>query len=89
MEIGPDSRFERRKQKFNELGREADISPRILSKELQEMEMDGLVNREVCDTKPVTVQYSLTEYADTLNEVLFAMEKWGYSHRQHNTSGDL
>jgi len=41
---------------FNELSREAGISPRILSKELQEMEMNGLVNRYVMDTKPVTGQ---------------------------------
>lgn len=76
-------------KKFNELSREADISPRILSKELQDMEMNGLVNREVCNTKPVTVRYSLTEYADTLTEVLLAMEKWGYQHRARAISGTL
>jgi len=66
---------------FNELSREAGISPRILSKELQELEMNGLVNREVCNTKPVTVQYELTEYSLSLNDVLGAMEKWGAAHR--------
>lgn len=70
------------KKGFNELAREAGISPRILSKELYELEMNGLVTREVCNTKPVTVQYSLTEYSYTLNEVLMAMEKWGSAHRQ-------
>lgn len=70
------------KKGFNELAREAGISPRILSKELQELEMNGLVSREVCNTKPVTVQYELTEYSYTLNEVLIAMEKWGNAHRQ-------
>jgi DNA-binding HxlR family transcriptional regulator len=70
------------KKGFNELSREAGISPRILSKELQEMEMNELVRREVCNTKPITVQYELTEYSQTLNEVLSAMEKWGHRHRQ-------
>lgn len=70
------------KKGFNELSREAGISPRILSKELQEMEMNGLVNRQVCNTKPVTVQYELTEYSQTLNDVLTAMEKWGHQHRK-------
>ncbi len=70
------------KKGFNELSREAGISPRILSKELQEMEMNGLVSREVCNTKPVTVQYELTDYSNTLNDVLKAMEKWGNQHRQ-------
>ena len=69
------------KKGFNELSREALISPRILSKELQEMEMNGLVSRKVCDTKPVTVQYELTPYSETLNDVLTAMEEWGSRHR--------
>jgi len=69
------------KKGFNELSREAAISPRILSKELQEMEMNGLVSRKVCDTKPITVQYELTPYSETLDDVLTAMEKWGFQHR--------
>lgn len=72
---------------FNELSREAGISPRILSKELQELEMNGLVSREVCNTKPVTVQYALTDYSQSLTEVLIAMEKWGYQHRERIVSG--
>lgn len=76
------------KKGFNELSREAGISPRILSKELQELEMNGLVSRTVCDTKPITVQYELTDYSQTLNEVLLAMEKWGYLHRKKIISGE-
>ncbi len=75
------------KKGFNELSREAGISPRILSKELQELEMNGLVSRKVCDTKPVTVQYELTTYSETLSEVLLAMEKWGYQHRNKIIQG--
>ncbi|WP_052259102.1 winged helix-turn-helix transcriptional regulator [Sphingobacterium sp. T2] len=75
------------KKGFNELSREAGISPRILSKELQELEMNGLVSRKVCDTKPITVQYELTEYSHSLNDVLVAMEKWGYQHRKRIVQG--
>ena len=75
------------KKGFNELSREAAISPRILSKELQEMEMNGLVSRKVCDTKPVTVQYELTPYSETLDDVLTAMEKWGFQHRNKIIQG--
>ncbi len=75
------------KKGFNELSREAGISPRILSKELQELEVNGLVSRKVCDTKPVTVQYELTLYSGTLSEVLLAMEKWGYRHRNKIVQG--
>jgi DNA-binding HxlR family transcriptional regulator len=69
------------KKRFRELSREAAISPRILSKELHELEMNGLVSRTVCDTRPVTVEYALTPYSETLSGVLDAMEKWGQQHR--------
>ena len=75
------------KKGFNELSREAVISPRILSKELQELEMNGLVSRKVCDTKPITVQYELTPYSETLHDVLIAMEKWGAKHRSKIIQG--
>ncbi len=73
---------------FNELSRETGISPRILSKELQELEMNGLVSRTVCNTKPVTVEYALTPYSETLGEVLIAMEKWGQQHRKKIITGE-
>lgn len=75
------------KKGFNELSRDAGISPRILSKELQELEMNGLVSRKVCDTKPITVQYELTHYSETLTDVLLAMEKWGFQHRNKIIQG--
>lgn len=73
---------------FNELSRETGISPRILSKELQDLEMNGLVSRTVCNTKPVTVEYALTPYSETLGEVLIAMEKWGQQHRKKIITGE-
>lgn len=76
------------KKGFNELSREAGISPRILSKELHELEMNGLVSREVCNTKPVTVQYELTEYSHSLNDVLISMETWGSQHRRKIMMGE-
>jgi len=70
------------KRRFRELSREAGITPRILSKELQEMEMNGLVTRTVLNTKPITVEYELTPYSKTLKEVVEAMDKWGKQHRK-------
>ena len=70
------------KKKFNELTREIGISPRILSKELQELEVNGLVSRTVCSTRPVTVEYALTDYSKTLSDVIIAMCKWGEAHRK-------
>lgn len=70
------------KRRFKELSREAGITPRILSKELQEMEMNGLITRTVRETRPVTVEYEITAYSKTLKPVLEAMEKWGQAHRK-------
>ncbi len=68
------------KQRFKELSRKIGISPRILSKELQELEQNKLVTRTVCDTRPVTVEYAATEHAQTLGDVIHAMYEWGHLH---------
>ena len=71
-----------RKYRFKELSRALNISPSILSKELQEMEMDKLVTRTVHNTTPQTVEYEVTEYSKTLGEVLRAMRNWGEMHHE-------
>ncbi|RZK38576.1 MAG: transcriptional regulator [Pedobacter sp.] len=71
--------------KFGELCREAEISPRILSKELKELEVNGLVKRTVLDTKPITVEYQLTEYSGSLNDLIAMMYDWGKFHRKRVT----
>lgn len=70
------------KLKFRELSREAGISPRILSKELKEMEINGLVTRTVLNTTPIMVEYELTPYSNTLSDVIIAMHEWGKIHRR-------
>lgn len=76
------------KLKFRELSREAGISPRVLSKELKDMEMHDLITRTVKETRPVTVEYELTPYSETLSDMIIAMHAWGKQHRErviHNT----
>lgn len=73
------------KFKFRELAREAEISPRILSKELKELEMNGLVSRTVLNTRPITVEYQLTGYSESLNELITIMYEWGQMHRKKVT----
>lgn len=51
------------KRRYLELQRQVEgIGPKMLSKELQELEINGLVTRTVHQTKPITVTYELTEY---------------------------
>ncbi|MDF7815241.1 helix-turn-helix domain-containing protein [Hymenobacter sp. YC55] len=71
-----------RKYRFKELSREINITPRILSRELQEMELNQLVKRTVCDTRPITVEYECTAHSRTLLSVVQAMCDWGYLHHE-------
>ena len=71
-----------KKRRFKELARTIGVTPRILSKELQELEMNKLISRTVCDTRPITVEYALTEHGRTLGTVLSAMRDWGLMHRE-------
>lgn len=57
------------------------ISPKILSKELKDLEMNHLIKRTVCDTKPVTVEYELTELGCSFSKVLKEMADWGIAYR--------
>lgn len=70
--------------RFKELERGVEgITPRMLSKELRDLEVNGLVVRNVYDTVPVTVEYGLTDYGKSLDSVIVAMREWGKKHRAH------
>jgi len=69
-------------KRFKELERDVEgITPRMLSKELRDLETNQLITRTVYDTVPVTVEYALTSYGKTLDEVIVAMRGWGKKHR--------
>ena len=72
--------------RFKELSREINITPRMLSKELQDLEMNQLISRTVLQTRPVSVEYAITEYGLTFGEVLDAMRNWGIKHRRKITT---
>ena len=54
-----------------------DISKRMLTKELRELEMDGLISRKVYAEMPPKVEYSLTEKGESLLPIIDEIEKWG------------
>src|SRR5882757_4399413 len=71
------------KKRFGEMAKEIPkITDRMLSKELRELEMNQLIKRTVYDSVPVVVEYSRTEYGDSLDEVIQALYKWGSEHRK-------
>jgi DNA-binding HxlR family transcriptional regulator len=68
--------------RFRELHRQVQgITTRMLSKELKELELHGLVVRTVYDSLPVSVEYELTSHGKSLQPVVDALYKWGTTHR--------
>jgi DNA-binding HxlR family transcriptional regulator len=71
------------KKRFKELERSIpNITPRMLSKELRELEINQLVKRTVHDTVPVMVEYEMASYGHSLKKVLTEMREWGVQHRK-------
>lgn len=58
------------------------IAAKMLSKELQELEQNEIVVRTVMKTKPIKVEYALTEHGKTLSGVITAISGWGVTHRK-------
>ena len=67
--------------RFNELNRQASkVTQRVLTKQLRELEADGLVHREVFPVVPPKVEYSLTEKGESLREIVLALRDWGIAN---------
>lgn len=68
--------------RFKEISRAVPgITDKTLSKELKHLETNQLISREVFDTFPPTVQYSITEHGLSLGNVLDELHYWGLLHR--------
>jgi DNA-binding HxlR family transcriptional regulator len=58
------------------------IAAKMLSKELQDLELNGLVKRTVLNTKPITVEYELTSYGYSIKPIIDVIAAWGLQHRE-------
>lgn len=66
-----------RKHRFGELRRAiADISQRMLTQTLRELQEDGLVSRTVLPTTPPSTEYELTELGRSLVEPMTHLLRW-------------
>lgn len=54
-----------------------EVSQRVLTRQLRELEQDGIVNRKVYNQVPPRVEYSLTDEGKSLRNILLAMSDWG------------
>src|SRR6478672_90211 len=70
-------------KRFSELQRELNgISPKVLAKELKDLELNEFVKRNVSESYPVTILYEATDYSFSLKQVLQELSKWGFLHRE-------
>ncbi|MEM9060492.1 MAG: helix-turn-helix domain-containing protein [Pseudomonadota bacterium] len=64
--------------RFNELMRRVGtVTQRSLTKQLRELEADGIVDRKVYAVVPPRVEYSLTQKGQSLRDVILALRAWG------------
>ncbi|RAJ24542.1 winged helix-turn-helix transcriptional regulator [Pedobacter cryoconitis] len=68
---------------FKKIQREINgISAKMLSKELKDLELNLMVTRTIQDTRPVTIDYAVTEYGKSLIPVTDILVQWGLDHRE-------
>jgi DNA-binding HxlR family transcriptional regulator len=63
-------------QRFSEMEGSLNISGRILSERLRELEMEELVTRHVYPDIPVRVEYELTDKGRAMKPIIQEIEKW-------------
>ena len=56
-----------------------DLSDRLLSERMKELESEGIVARRVIDDTPVRVEYALTEKGRALEPAVVALKRWAHS----------
>ena len=72
----------RRPHRFGEVRRAVpDISKRMLTQTLRDLERDGLISRQVFPTKPPSVEYRLTALGESLLEPLSALVAWAEANQ--------
>lgn len=72
----------RDKNRFKDLLESTEkITPRMLSKELKELEMNSIIERKVYDQTPVLIEYRLTKSGKDIANVIDSMIDWGLVHR--------
>ena len=71
------------KLRFMDLMREIDgIGTKMLSKELQDLELNNLIIRKELNTKPITVEYTISEIGKSLQPLINELAKWGEEYRK-------
>ena len=62
------------------------ISQKVLTQQLRELESDGIVRRQPKGSVPAPVEYSLTDYGQSVLPLVEGIRLWGRAHLEHLTS---
>lgn len=63
----------------------SDITHKMLTQQLRELEQDGIVHREVFQVVPPKVEYSLTKTGERLSNVMASMAEWASAFQVDDT----
>ncbi|MGW9124909.1 winged helix-turn-helix transcriptional regulator [Paenibacillus chitinolyticus] len=70
--------------RFSELQKAIpDITKKMLTQQLRELEYHDIVHREIYRQIPPKVEYSITEYGKGMETILQALNDWGVAHVEH------
>ena len=58
------------------------ITPKVLAKQLKDLEQHQLIKRTIIEDYPVKILYKSEPYADTLTPIIYALKEWGSDHRK-------
>lgn len=73
----------RNNRRFTEIQRSIpNINPKVLAKELKDMEEHQLIQRLVEEDNPSVIEYRATEYSRSLKKVMLELHSWGVNHRK-------
>ena len=69
--------YQNKKNRFGEIKKVLQrVTQQMLSKQLKELEIDGLINRKVYQVVPPKVEYSLTDFGSSVIPVLRSLHEW-------------
>jgi len=75
-------------KRFKQISKEVNgITDKVLSKELKDLEINQLIKRDVYDTFPPTVEYTISPHGQSLEHVITELRNWGIEHRQKIVRG--
>ena len=77
------------KVRFNELNRLIPTTPTTLSRQLKELETDGIIERKVYNQIPPKVEYFLTPIGKELKPAIETMKQWGVRYIDLDKKKDL